>query len=137
MDGSDEARLLGQRARMAAVELRDRLPATKREGRTPLFTRDVLQAIPLWLEMGASVPEIVEALGTTEGSLRVTCSKYGISLRAPASLLRRALSPEQMRVLQHEAARRGVPVWQLMADVVAAVANSRRFSEILDATRQQ
>jgi hypothetical protein len=104
-------------------------------GRTR-FTREVLEAIPVWLEMGAGVADIAAALNTTEGSLRVTCCRYKISLRTTGAALRSELPVEHWRAVQREAARRGVPTWQLVADVLSRVAEGGMFSEILGDSRR-
>lgn len=102
-----------------------------RKGRPPLFTREVLEAIPVWLEMGATVPEIAAALDTTERSLRTTCSAYNISLRTTSTTLRGRLTHQQWHAIQHEATRRGVVVWQLVADIVGRVAEDNLFAMVL------
>lgn len=103
-------------------------PATRRR----VFTREVLDAIPLWVELGATGADIAAALGTTEGSLYVACSAYKISLRPSSSKLSKALTPAQWSAVQREAARRGVPVWELVAAIVAAVADDNLFAAVLD-----
>ena len=95
------------------------------------FTREVLDIIPLWVEMGATRAEIAAAVGTTVGYLDVVCSRYGISLRPTPHALRRALTDAQWSALTDEATRRGVPVWRLVADVVGAVVDAGKFSEVL------
>jgi hypothetical protein len=42
------------------------------------------------VERGKSREEIAELIGVTVGSLQVTCSRLGISLRRPASITERA-----------------------------------------------
>ncbi len=81
------------------------------------FSEEVLEAIPKWVASGATADDIAALLGTTVGSLRVTCSIRDISLKQkrgtfPPSLhshLRRALSTEAWVGLCAEAERRGVP----------------------------
>lgn len=103
----------------------------RRGGRPPKFTREILGVIPVWVELGATAPDIADALGTTENSLRATCSKYNISLRPAHAVFRGALSSAQWVVIQQEAARRGMSVWELTAAVVSAVANDNLFSAVL------
>jgi hypothetical protein len=63
----------------------------EREGSSPLttrgkptkFTPERLQQIINLVERGKSRDEIADILGLTVGSLQVTCSKLGISLRRP------------------------------------------------------
>ena len=47
------------------------------------FTPERLRQIINLLERGKSRNEIADILGVTPGSLQVTCSKLGISLRRP------------------------------------------------------
>ena len=65
--------------------------AAEREGSSPLttrgkptkFTPERLRQIINLVERGKSRNEIADILGVTPGSLQVTCSKLGISLRRP------------------------------------------------------
>jgi hypothetical protein len=64
-------------------------------GRLITFTPERMQQIRNLVERGKSQEEIAELIGVTIGSLQVTCSRLGISLRRPvfytqAGLLRRA-----------------------------------------------
>jgi hypothetical protein len=52
-------------------------------GKPTKFTPERLQQIINLVERGKSRDEIAEILGVTAGSLQVTCSKMGISLRRP------------------------------------------------------
>lgn len=107
--------------------------AKTRLGRPRLrFTREVLGMIPVWVELGARATDIAEALGTTENSLRVTCSQYNISLHPTHTKLRGALSSPQWGVIQGEAVRRGISVWELVTLVVSSVADNNLFSAVLD-----
>ena len=99
--------------------------------RSKRFTREVLESIPVWLEMGATPTEIAAALGTTVNCLRVRCSAHNISLRSTGAALRGALTIEQWKAIQYEATRRGVSVWQLVAEVVSTVADNNLFAMIL------
>ena len=63
-------------------------------GRQTKFTPERIQQIRNLVERGKSREEIAELIGVTLGSLQVTCSKLGVSLRRPifntgAGLLRR------------------------------------------------
>src|SRR5215468_9156534 len=63
-------------------------------GRLIKFTPERLQQIRNLIERGKSRGEIAELIGVTVGTLQVTCSRLGISLRRPvfdaqAGLLRR------------------------------------------------
>src|SRR5262245_394695 len=65
--------------------------AVERQGSSPLisrrkpikFTPERLQQIKNLVERGKSRDEIADILDVTVGSLQVTCSKMGISLRRP------------------------------------------------------
>jgi hypothetical protein len=52
-------------------------------GRSMKFTPERLNQIKNLVERGISREEIAETIGVTLGSLQVTCSKHGISLRRP------------------------------------------------------
>src|SRR5262249_53504495 len=52
-------------------------------GRQLKFTPERIQQIKNLLERGKSREEIAELMGVTVGSLQVTCSRLGISLRRP------------------------------------------------------
>jgi len=58
-------------------------PQPPRHGRPIKFTPERLQQIRNLVERGKSREEIAEILGVTVGSLQVTCSRLGISLRRP------------------------------------------------------
>jgi hypothetical protein len=57
-------------------------PALTR-GRQIKFTPERIQQIKNLVERGKSREEIAELIGVTVGSLQVTCSRFGISLRQP------------------------------------------------------
>ena len=52
-------------------------------GRQTKFTPERIQQIRNLVERGRSRQEIAELIGVTVGSLQVTCSKLGVSLRRP------------------------------------------------------
>jgi len=52
-------------------------------GRPTKFTPEKIRQISNLVERGKSLEEIAELVGVTVGSLQVTCSKLGISLRRP------------------------------------------------------
>ena len=56
---------------------------TNSRGRQIKFTPERLQQIRNLVERGRSREEIAELIGATVGSLQVTCSRLGISLRRP------------------------------------------------------
>src|SRR5262245_20225685 len=57
---------------------------TPTRGRQIKFTPERIQQIKNLVERGKSREEIAELIGVTVGSLQVTCSRLGISLRRPA-----------------------------------------------------
>src|SRR5215510_11624231 len=54
-----------------------------RRGRPTKFTPERMRQITNLVERGKSREEIAEIIGVTPGTLQVTCSKLGISLRQP------------------------------------------------------
>src|SRR6516225_2847942 len=80
---------------MQTEELATQLPT---RGRQIKFTPERLQQIRNLVERGKSREEIAELIGVTVGSLQVTCSRLGISLR-------RIISPNGSR--RHTADVRG------------------------------
>ena len=82
---------------MQTEELAKQLPT---RGRQIKFTPERLQQIRNLVERGKSREEIAELIGVTVGSLQVTCSRLGISLRRVVfsnrmGLLRRSGQPQQ------------------------------------------
>jgi len=55
--------------------------ATNKQGRTVKFTPERIEQIKNLVERGTSREQIAEFVGCTVGSLQVTCSRLGISLR--------------------------------------------------------
>ena len=53
------------------------------QGRQIKFTPERIQQIKNLVERGKNREEIAELIGVTVGSLQVTCSRFGISLRRP------------------------------------------------------
>jgi len=103
----------------------------RRRARRPNITREALDAIPMWVELGAKPADIAEALGTNVNSLYNLCTRHNISLRPSGGVIVRALSPQQWSVLQGEATRRGVPVWKLVTQIVAGVTDHGLFAAVL------
>ena len=54
-------------------------------GRVIIFTPERIEQIKNLVERGMSREQIAETIGSTVGSLAVTCSKHGISLRQPSA----------------------------------------------------
>jgi hypothetical protein len=59
------------------------------KGRPQKFTPDNIQKIKNWVAEGISRERIAKSLDVTVGSLQVTCSRRGISLRTPKMFERR------------------------------------------------
>src|SRR5262249_20530651 len=96
---------------MQTEELATQLPT---HGRPIKFTPERLEQIRNLVERGKSREEIAELIGVTVGSLQVTCSKLGISLRRVVfsngmGLLRRG-GPHNGTSTDTASRRRGVPV---------------------------
>ena len=86
---------------------------TNSRGRQIKFTPERLQQIRNLVERGKSREEIAELVGATVGSLQVTCSRLGISLRRPVfnngmGLLRRG-GPHKGTSTYTASRRGGVP----------------------------
>jgi hypothetical protein len=70
------------------------------------FTPDTVQQIRNLIELGKSVEEIAARIGVTVGTLQVSCSRLGISLRRPrprngVPLLPGRGGPAQPQVTRH------------------------------------
>ena len=74
--------VLEQTSREVTNEVRDRHGTQDRSRRTKFTPENVRQIINL-VERGKSKGEIADIIGVTTGTLQVTCSKLGISLRRP------------------------------------------------------
>lgn len=102
----------------------------KKRHRTPfIFTQEILNSIPVWVEMGARPSEIAAAIGSTVGTLQVVCSKAGISLSAAAAMKKHF--KRDWPVLQREAVRRGISVPRLTTEIITAVVESDLFAAVL------
>jgi hypothetical protein len=76
------------------VAVEDKSQASFR-GRPTKFTPERMQQICNLVERGKSREEIAEIIGVTTGTLQVTCSKLGISLRRPRFDIGTGLLPRQ------------------------------------------
>ena len=66
------------------IPITDATPLTALQGGRPIkFTPERMEQIKNLVERGMSREEIAETIGVTLGSLQVTCSRMGISLRRP------------------------------------------------------
>ena len=81
--------------------------------RKKLFTDDILAQIPQWMrDEGLSASQIAEKIGCTVGTLRVLCSRHGISLRQHGS---------------NRGPRRGEARGDLQTDIMLSLPNESRF----------
>ena len=85
---------------MQTEELATQFPT---RGRKIKFTPERLQQIRNLVERGKSRQEIAELIGVTVGSLQVTCSRLGISLR-------RVVFNNGMGLLRRDGPHSGVPL---------------------------
>jgi hypothetical protein len=74
---------------------------TPHQGRPKKFTPANLQKIKDWVAEGISREEIAKSLDVTIGSLQVTCSRLGISLRAPKMFERRRRTESRPYIPNH------------------------------------
>ena len=123
------------------------------------FTPERIEQIKNLVEHGKRREEIAELIGVTVGSLQVTCSRLGISLRRPrlkpvptppskpakaADVARFAISmryrgeerttelpltQDMIRQLAIEAAVRGVPILDLIRDLIMGTLQSHLADE--------
>jgi hypothetical protein len=77
-------------------------PRPLQRGRPPKFTPERIQQICNLVERGKSRDEIAEIIGVTTGTLQVTCSKLGISLRRPTFDLGTGLLRRNQRYQRYE-----------------------------------
>ena len=119
--------------------------------RKRLLTESVLAQIPRWItEEGLRPTEMAARIGCTVGSLRVTCSRYRISLRqlinrktyssqppirADSTLLVLKL-PEDMRGrIQAEAASLGASEVDFVTRLLQTIDSDDLYSAVLDESR--
>ena len=120
--------------------------------RKRLLTDSVLAQIPRWIrEEGLGAADMAARIGCTVGSLRVVCSRYGLSLRQPTEKLhdtdrqynqaparpdaaKLVLSlPEQGRErLRVRAAALGVSELELLTLLIETIDRDDLYSAILD-----
>ena len=120
--------------------------------RKKLFTRSVLAQIPRWMsEEGLGPAELATRIGCTVGSLRVICSRRGLSLRQPSAkpykldrvynqapgrpdAAELALTlPEEIRDrLRARAATLGMSEVELLELLIEAIDRDDLYSAILD-----
>jgi hypothetical protein len=72
-----------------------------KSGRQIKFTPERIEKIKNLVGRGKSREEIAEIIGVTVGSLQVTCSRLGISLRRPNDGIQPRLKPEPQSPRRH------------------------------------
>ena len=117
--------------------------------RKKLFTDTVLAQIPRWMrEEGLGPSELAARIGCTVGSLRVACSRYGLSLRRHSHKPRSrehyynqapqldefvlALAEEIRDRLRARAAALGMSEVELLALLIETIDRDDLYSAILD-----
>jgi hypothetical protein len=68
-------------------------------GRPVKFTPERMEQIRNLHERGRTAEEIAEIIGVTVGSLRVTCSRHGISLRRLVPILRHTRMKPELKAI--------------------------------------
>lgn len=97
------------------------------------FPPGVLEAIPKWVEMGASAADIAAALNTTVNSLQVKCSRAGISLASRRPVVGGNLDAKVWVALQRAADQRGKTMPLIIAEVLSGVVERGLLSRALGA----
>jgi hypothetical protein len=69
-------------------------------GKRRVFTPAIVAQIPIWRDKGLRAEEIAERIGCSLNTLRVRCSKLGISLR-PVGRVEAQQSPKERLFRQH------------------------------------
>jgi len=117
-------------------------PLTATNGRPIKFTPERLQQIRNLVERGMSREQIAETIGVTLGSLQVTCSRMGISLRRPhcvAAAAPRSEAPKEAKPvergaklavrMQYQGRERAIEL-PLSQDLLGALALEAHFSNL-------
>jgi len=115
-----------------------RMPPPKRK----LFTPAVLEQVSRWVASGQTAQEISARIGCTPGTLRVRCSRAGISLKqrrrdpAPKSTRPRQMSVRLpcsiMSIIQTHAERKGITAEMLAASLLGKIAEDNLVDAVLD-----
>ena len=117
-------------------------PLTATNGRPIKFTPERFQRIRNLVERGMSREQIAETIGVTLGSLQVTCSRMGISLRRPhcvAAAAPRSEAPKEAKPvergaklavrMQYQGRERAIEL-PLSQDLLGALALEAHFSNL-------
>jgi len=120
-----------------------RMPSPKRK----LFTPAVFEQVSGWVASGQTAAEISARIGCTPGTLRVRCSRAGISLRrrrcdpAPKSTRPQSTRPRRMSIrlprwiisiIQTHAVRKGITAEMLAASLLGKIAEDNLVDAVLD-----
>ena len=107
-----------------------------------IFTQEVLDRIPVMVEDGMKLQEIADKIGCTKGSLKVTCSNRGISLRRPgrpkhqrpiAVLLPKIkINQQTLDGLHQHAAKSGHTEVQLASKLLQVIVQDNLYDALLD-----
>lgn len=105
-----------------------------------IFTDQVLAQIPVWIAQGDTLDKIASRIGTTIGSLYVTCSRMGVSLRGanrPANKrtteeIRIKVSKQVVTVLEEHGKMFSMTREQLVAVLLEQIVNDDLFQAVLD-----
>ena len=105
--------------------------------RTPhIFTPEVMARVRIMTSLKVTGPEIAKKIGCDYDSLRVMCSRHGITLRqardGDEGGIEIKLPFEILDNLRKQAMTRGVKAHELAADIIAAIDTDSLYSAILD-----
>lgn len=103
--------------------------------RTPsIFTAEVMERVRIMTTLKVSGPEIARKIGCNYESLRVICSRHGITLRRDSDEgdIKVQLPLEILDSLRKQAVTRGVKSSELAADILTAIDIDSLYSAILD-----
>jgi hypothetical protein len=113
-----------------------------RRGDRPVFTDDAMEMIKRMVVLHHSTQEIAEAVGTSVASLKVTCSRLGVSLdpgrndRPPLAEPKRPLKlyfeDGELAKLHQAAERRRTSATNLIYSLVATILNDGLIDAVLD-----
>lgn len=126
---------------------------SKGRGRSVKFTPEVLEQVRRWVAEGVNRVEIAKRVGSSVGSLQVTCSRLGIRLRrktafalSQARRVKRSpslatysinghpllLTREDETNLAVEAAMRGIGMGDLLRELVLTALKNNLVTKIID-----
>lgn len=102
-------------------------------GRKRIFTDEVLESIPRWVDEGLSRDEIAQKIGTTVSSLVTCCSQYQISLKhMPPVPMGVEVPYRTAKVWMRKARSLGLTTDELIKRVLVVVAKDDLFKAVID-----